>query len=49
VETQLEGKTSTRNIRKENIRREKIGQIWERRTNKEILEMYGELSISNVA
>jgi hypothetical protein len=30
-------------------RRKKIGQVWERRTNKEILEMYGEPSISNVA
>jgi hypothetical protein len=27
----------------------KIGQIWERRTNKEILELYGEPSISSVA
>jgi hypothetical protein len=30
-------------------RGKKIGQVWERRTNKEILEMYGEPSISNVA
>jgi hypothetical protein len=27
----------------------KIGQIWERRTNKEILDLYGEPSISSVA